>query len=144
MKISKKNMQMNHFSLSNNFFYKSDAIEYLKKLYDSDVFDLIFLDPPTFSNSKNRNTFDVQRDHSFIIKLCMKHLSDEGELIFSTNFRKFEMDESLIYLFDVEDISERTIDVDFRDKKIHKVFLIHKKNAKSRSIAEIAREIMIK
>lgn len=119
-----ENMKVNGYSTNfGNYFYKSDVLEWLWDTYDR--YDLIFCDPPTFSNSKNRNSFDVQRDHVKLIKAAAMHLEKGGVLIFSTNFRKFRMDEEILENYNVEDITERTIGDDFaRDGKIHQCFLI--------------------
>ena len=144
LSVAKKNLEINRLSRFSDFFVQSDVIEYLYSFSESDIFDLIFLDPPTFSNSKDRKMFDVQKDHARMIKLCMRHLDNGGELIFSNNFRNFKLDESLEKLYFIEDISSRTIDEDFRNKKIHKVYIIRKKQLESRSIKAIAEEIRTK
>lgn len=141
LSVARENLDINFLNKHNCFFRKQDCFEYLKSLGLSEKFDLIFLDPPTFSNNKSRGVFDIQKDHTGLIKLCLSHLSDDGELIFSTNLRTFKLDENINTLAEVEDISQRTIDEDFRDKKIHKVFLLHKKEIKNRSIKDIAQEI---
>ena len=126
-----KNMRLNGYTDMNHFFYKSDCIEYLYDTYDR--YDLIFCDPPTFSNGTGRNTFDVQRDQYKLIKACMMHLDPKGILIFSCNYRKFQMDERLIEDFDVQNITSSTIAEDFeRDQKIHYTYLI-----KHRSMAKV-------
>lgn len=120
---AQKNMFVNGFSGLNHFYYKSDSIEYLKT--SRDRFDLIFCDPPTFSNNKSRGTFDIQRDHAYLIRQCMRHLSKEGTLIFSTNYTRFKMDEELGEIYKIEDITEQTIGEDFkRSGKIHKCYLL--------------------
>lgn len=108
-----------------NYFYKSDVMDYLYGTYDK--FDMIFCDPPTFSNSKMRALFDVQRDHRKLIRAAMMHLNENGVLIFSNNYRKFKLDEELKEEFFIKDISQETIGEDFSDKKIHQCFLIRKK-----------------
>lgn len=122
-----KNMEMNGFSDMNHFYYKDDCIDWLFATYDK--YDLIFCDPPTFSNSKSRKTFNVSKDHYKLIKACMMHLDYDGTLIFSTNFRKFTMDERLEEEYQIENITAQTIGDDFsRDQKIHYCWLIkHKK-----------------
>ncbi|MBU1986471.1 MAG: class I SAM-dependent methyltransferase, partial [Proteobacteria bacterium] len=84
-------------------------------------YDLIFVDPPTFSNTKKENrVFDVQRDHARLLELSMHHLAPGGLLIFSTNFRKFVLDEGLGLRFAIRDISRETIPLDFeRNSRIH-------------------------
>lgn len=122
------NMRMNNFEGMNHFFYKADCIEWLKETYDK--FDLIFCDPPTFSNSKMRRIFDVDRNQRQLIHSAMRHLDPNGVLIFSTNYRKFRLDESLEESYEVENISNDTIGKDFeRDQKIHYCYLIRHKRA---------------
>jgi 23S rRNA (guanine2445-N2)-methyltransferase / 23S rRNA (guanine2069-N7)-methyltransferase len=84
------------------------------------------MDPPTFSNSKRMDmTFDVQRDHVTLIKSAMSILSQDGELIFSNNFRKFRLDEKALQSYEIEDISSRTIPEDFaRRSNIHRCWRI--------------------
>ncbi len=122
-----ENMKINSFPTTiRNFFYKSDVMEYLANSFDR--YDLIFCDPPTFSNSKSRNTFDVQRDHRKLIHRAMRLLSKSGLMIFSTNFTKFKMDEEILDEYYVKDITPETIGVDYENSpKIHKCYLIRKK-----------------
>ena len=84
-------------------------------------FDLIFLDPPTFSNSKKMDeAFDVQNDHVQLLKNAAALLAPDGVLYFSTNFRRFKMDSEALVGLNIEDISVSTIPEDFaRDPKIH-------------------------
>ncbi len=122
-----ENLKINGYPTDiENFFYRDDAIDWLWETYDR--YDLIFCDPPTFSNSKDRRTFDVQRDHWKLIRAAAMHLAPGGILIFSTNFRRFRMDERILEDFSVEDITEETIGKDFEnDKNIHKCYLIRNK-----------------
>ena len=89
-------------------------------------FDLIFMDPPTFSNSKKmRDTLDVQRDHPRLVELAMARLAPGGTLVFSNNQRRFKLDETLSEQFAVEEITSRTFDPDFqRRSNAHHVFLL--------------------
>ena len=121
-----ENLKVNGYPTTiDNYFYRSDAMDYLYSTYDR--FDLIFCDPPTFSNSKGRANFDVQRDHKKLIRACMMHLSPGGLLIFSNNYRRFKMDEEVLEEFVVKDITTETIGEDFRDEKIHHAYLIRNK-----------------
>lgn len=123
-----ENLKLNGYStVFGNLLYKSDVIDWLWDTYDK--FDLIFCDPPTFSNSKDRRgSFDVQRDHAKLIDAAAMHLSPGGTLIFSNNYRKFKMDPEVMEKYVVEDITEKTIGDDFkRDMKIHHCYLIRKK-----------------
>ena len=84
-------------------------------------FDLIFLDPPTFSNSKKMDeAFDIQKDHVQLIRNATTLLAPDGILYFSTNFRRFKMDKEALSDWVIEDISAKMIPEDFaRDAKIH-------------------------
>ncbi|MDO5091027.1 MAG: bifunctional 23S rRNA (guanine(2069)-N(7))-methyltransferase RlmK/23S rRNA (guanine(2445)-N(2))-methyltransferase RlmL [Cardiobacteriaceae bacterium] len=92
-------------------------------------FDLIFCDPPTFSNTKKtQRVFDVQRDHTTLIEHCMRRLAPGGTLYFSNNYRGFKLDAALGERFAVADISDKTIDFDFKRRpNIHRVWQIRHK-----------------
>lgn len=134
-----QNLKINGYSTDiGNFFYRSDAISFLHETYDR--YDLIFCDPPTFSNSKGRDFFDLQEDHIHLINACMMHLDKAGTLIFSNNYRKFQLAPVIYDRFIVEDISDKTIGDDFsRDMKIHQCYLI-----KHRVVVEIPKKRTIK
>ena len=89
-------------------------------------FDLIFLDPPTFSNSKRmQGVLDVQRDHPELIDLCMRLLAPGGLLLFSTNAQRFRLDPGIEQRWQVKDISAQTLPFDFeRNPRIHRCFEI--------------------
>jgi 23S rRNA (guanine2445-N2)-methyltransferase / 23S rRNA (guanine2069-N7)-methyltransferase len=89
-------------------------------------YDLIFLDPPTLSRSKRMaKELDVQRDHVELIRSSLMKLAPNGLLIFSTNFRKFRLDESGLAGLAVDDVTPATIPKDFaRDPRIHRCFEI--------------------
>jgi 23S rRNA (guanine2445-N2)-methyltransferase / 23S rRNA (guanine2069-N7)-methyltransferase len=78
-------------------------------------FDLVFCDPPTFSNSKKlEGVFDVERDHPELIRLAMAVLAPGGTLYFSTNKRRFKLDPAAVDGLACEDITAQTLDEDFR------------------------------
>ena len=85
------------------------------------IYDLIFLDPPTFSNSKRmEEVFDIQNDYVELINNAVTLLAPEGILYFSTNFRRFKMDSLALADLNVEEITAKTIPEDFsRNPKIH-------------------------
>jgi len=122
----KKNLALNGFSDQVHQFEQHDCMEFIK--HHKGEYDLIFLDPPTFSNSKKMiGVLDVQRDHAWMIHRVMDLLSEDGLLIFSTNYRRFELDDKVLQHNHVEDISDQTLDKDFsRNKKIHRCWEIHK------------------
>jgi 23S rRNA (guanine2445-N2)-methyltransferase / 23S rRNA (guanine2069-N7)-methyltransferase len=105
-------------------FIQADCLDWLKTEANQAYprqYDLIFLDPPTFSNSKRMDDiFDVQKDHTALIKQALTLLASDGMLYFSTNFRRFVLDKEALSTFNVEDISAKTIPEDFvRNPKIH-------------------------
>ncbi|MEB4593018.1 bifunctional 23S rRNA (guanine(2069)-N(7))-methyltransferase RlmK/23S rRNA (guanine(2445)-N(2))-methyltransferase RlmL [Candidatus Thiothrix sp. Deng01] len=108
-------------------FIQADAVEWLERCRNR--YDLIFLDPPTFSNSKRmEDVFDVQRDHVRLIRYAMRILEQDGTLVFSNNFRKFRLDLSLEANYRVQDYRLQSLPEDFqRDPKIHGCWLIRHK-----------------
>ncbi len=131
-----KNMSINGFNTMNHFFYREDCLEFLRGNHDT--YDLIFCDPPTFSNSKSRGTFDIQRDHEYLIRSCMKHLAFSGSMIFSTNYTRFRMNEDLGGDFIIEDITQSTIGEDFeRNSKIHSCFIIRHRTKPAKQVFSV-------
>ena len=121
------NMRLNGFREDKrnvHSYVREDCIKWLKS--DQSLWDLIYLDPPTFSNSKDRNEiFDLQKDHEELIRLAVSRLTEDGLLIFCNNFKKFRMAETLKNDFSIIEISESTIDPDFeRRKTIHRCWEI--------------------
>lgn len=123
---SKQNFALNGLTVDHadqqHQFFEADVFEWLKEGHET--YDLIFIDPPTFSNSKKfQGTFDVQRDHASLLKRAMNRLSNGGTLYFSNNFQRFELDDDLTARFDVEEITDKTIGFDFkRNHKIHRAW----------------------
>lgn len=121
---AEKNMRANGFEGKQYDYLATDAKEWLQK-GPRDQYDIIILDPPTFSNSKKMyDNLDVQRDHPFLIYDCMERLAPGGFLLFSNNFRKFKLTERALAAFQIKDISSQTVPPDFRNKKIHRCYLI--------------------
>jgi len=116
---ARMNLALNGFSEFRHKTEKGDCLQWL--LETREIFDLIFIDPPTFSNTKkDQRVFDIQKDHSRVIELAMEHLAPDGLLIFSTNFRRFKIEERLFTLYAVKDISRESVPYDFaRNDKIH-------------------------
>ncbi|MGN5519104.1 bifunctional 23S rRNA (guanine(2069)-N(7))-methyltransferase RlmK/23S rRNA (guanine(2445)-N(2))-methyltransferase RlmL [Halopseudomonas sp. Lyrl_26] len=103
---------------------QDDVMKWLEQ--DRGEYDLIFIDPPTFSNSKRMDdVFDVQRDHVQLLDMAMARLAPGGVLYFSNNFRRFKLDPALEEKYQVEDISAQTLDKDFqRNPRIHRSWRI--------------------
>ncbi|QMT58672.1 bifunctional 23S rRNA (guanine(2069)-N(7))-methyltransferase RlmK/23S rRNA (guanine(2445)-N(2))-methyltransferase RlmL [Legionella sp. PC997] len=119
LRWAEENFKLNHLDLSRHQFVQDDCREWLRVTRDR--FDVIFLDPPSFSNSKRMtDTLDIQRDHVSLINSAMRLLNPDGILYFSTNLRQFKLDAQLKEKYSVQDISAQTIDQDFkRNQKIH-------------------------
>jgi len=126
LKWGQDNFALNDISNTRYRFEQADCLKWLE--HAQGQYDLIFLDPPTFSNSKRmKDAFDVQNDHIKLLTWVKKILSPSGTLIFSNNKRGFVMDEvGLMGLgLKAENISEKTLSPDFkRNKKIHNSWLI--------------------
>ena len=126
---ARANLDLNGLGGESHHFLKADCLVWLERPdQNSAPFDLIFLDPPTFSSSKSmEGTLDIQRDHVALIRGCLRILSPEGQLIFTCNQRKFRLDfESLADLY-IEDIGKKTLPRDFeRNPRIHAGWLIRR------------------
>ncbi|MFJ1339091.1 bifunctional 23S rRNA (guanine(2069)-N(7))-methyltransferase RlmK/23S rRNA (guanine(2445)-N(2))-methyltransferase RlmL [Pseudomonas caricapapayae] len=120
---ARRNLSLNGFS-DKNRLEQGDVMAWLQACRDE--YDLIFIDPPTFSNSKRmEGVFDVQRDHVQLLDLAVARLAPGGVLYFSNNFRKFQLDEHLGERYVVEEITAQTLDPDFaRNTKIHRAWRI--------------------
>ncbi|MBD8706588.1 MULTISPECIES: bifunctional 23S rRNA (guanine(2069)-N(7))-methyltransferase RlmK/23S rRNA (guanine(2445)-N(2))-methyltransferase RlmL [unclassified Pseudomonas] len=120
---ARRNLSLNGFS-DKNRLEQGDVMVWLEA--SREEYDLIFIDPPTFSNSKRmEGVFDVQRDQVQLIDLAMARLAPGGVLYFSNNFRKFQLEETLVERYAVEEITQHTVDPDFaRNGKIHRAWKI--------------------
>jgi len=106
-------------------FARADCLEWLA-YDDGRRFDLVLLDPPTFSNSKSmEREFDVQRDHVRVIRATLSRLAPGGTLVFSTNLQRFKLDEAALGEVSIEDWSAPTLPRDFaRRPRIRSVYSI--------------------
>ena len=120
---AKENLELNELAGPRHRYLRRDVLEFLRtetKLR----FDLIVIDPPTFSNSKKMDgTFDVQRDHPELIARGLKMLSPDGVLLFSTNFQKFRWNDEGLPPCEVKEISSFTVPKDFK-KTVHRSWLV--------------------
>ncbi len=114
------NLQENGFGGARHRLVQADALAWLQA--DTAEYDLVFCDPPTFSNSKRAEDFDIQAAHVTLLRAAVARLAREGVLYFSNNFRRFKLDEAAVSAFaHVEDISPSTIPPDFeRNPRIHR------------------------
>ena len=108
---------------------QADCLTWL--IEDPDSYDLIFMDPPVFSNSKRMDgVLDIQRDHGWMIDACMRRLDRGGTLLFSCNLRDFVLDPGLAERHSVRDWTKPSIPPDFaRDPRIHRAFFFRHREA---------------
>ena len=117
------NLAANGFSTDQHELARADTMRWLDECKEQ--FDLVFCDPPTFSNNKSRSDFVVEEHHGDLIRKIMRCLEPGGVLYFSCNYRRFQMDESISKWYAVEDISRWSIPEDFRrNEKIHYCYAI--------------------
>lgn len=116
------NLRLNGLGGARHRLVQADVLQWL--LADRGEYDLIFCDPPTFSNSARADDFDVQRDHVRLLEAAIGRLSFGGTLYFSNNYRRFRFDEAAVSAFaDCEEISAATIPPDFaRNPRIHRAW----------------------
>ncbi len=129
---ARNNMELNGFSGPEHCFVQDDCLKWIEQNIGRQQYDLIFLDPPSFSTSKRMDrTLDIQRDHVMLIRQCMKLLRKDGLLIFSNNLRNFKLDEEALSSLEVTNISKAILPRDFeRNPKIHHCWEIrHRKKA---------------
>ena len=114
---ARRNMELNGFTGNANYKYvQADVREYLKTI-PSDHFDIVVIDPPTFSNSKRMEGFlDIQRDHPELINDCLKGMKEGGVIYFSTNYSKFILEKEKINTSSIKDITKPTAAFDFEGK----------------------------
>lgn len=128
MDWAQDNFQLNNLDLGQHSFIVANALQWMNESRGQKRWDLIFLDPPTFSNSKKMSdNFEVERDQGFLVDTAMSLLKPEGVLYFSNNKRRFRLEEKLQQNYQIRDISVETIPQDFHDKKIHQCYEIRMK-----------------
>jgi 23S rRNA (cytosine1962-C5)-methyltransferase len=114
---AKENMKLNGFEESDQYQFIQGDVLMNVDLLKPKSFDVIILDPPSFSNSKRMQTaFDIQRDHWWLINKCLLLLKDGGVIYFSTNLSKFKLYAEKINSGQVKDITNATKDFDFERK----------------------------
>ena len=123
---AKRNMELNFPGLEQHDIVHADVKQYLKTV-PPNSFDLVVMDPPTFSNSKRMDDFlDIQKDHVELINDCMRLLNKEGVLFFSTNYTRFLLEEKSILASSIKDITKATTPFDFAGKLKRQCYRIAK------------------
>lgn len=123
---SRDNFNINHLPEKNNEIIRVDCLKFLnEEVRTTNLYDVIVIDPPTISRSKKMiEMFDVQKDYPFLLKHALQLLSENGTIFFSTNSRKFNFDPTLFQECSIQEITEKTIPLDFHQKKIHRCWKI--------------------
>jgi 23S rRNA (guanine2445-N2)-methyltransferase / 23S rRNA (guanine2069-N7)-methyltransferase len=124
---ARRNFALNGLRAARHETVRADVLEWLG--HERRRFGLIFLDPPTFSNSKGmRTTLDVQRDHVTLLRSAARLLEPDGVLVFSTNSRRFKLDAAALPELRMEDVTRATIPRDFaRRPRIHQAWRIQRR-----------------
>ncbi|ODS64732.1 MAG: 23S rRNA (guanine(2445)-N(2))/(guanine(2069)-N(7))-methyltransferase [Arenimonas sp. SCN 70-307] len=115
-----RNLALNGATGRQHQLVQADAVSWLEA--DRGQYDLVFCDPPTFSNSARAADFDTQRDHVRLLRAAVARLAPGGLLLFSNNYRRFRLDEAAVAAFaEAREISRDTIAADFaRNPRIHR------------------------
>ena len=129
---ARRNMARNGFTEREHEFVQADCVSWVTEMrHTKNRWDLVFCDPPTFSNSKRmgRDVFDVQRDHAELLIGISRLLTRDGVCLFSCNLRGFAPDVEKLAKAGVEirDVTAGTIPEDFkRNAKIHHVYVVRR------------------
>lgn len=122
------NFALNSISLKNNVVVRADCLKFLEdEIANRTKYDIIVIDPPTISRSKKMDQMlDIQLDYVYLLEKSLELLSPDGTLFFSTNSRKFIFEASLFPTCSIEEITKKTIPLDFHNQKIHRCWRIRK------------------
>ena len=123
---ARRNFELNGLDFGRNRLVQADVVRFLEEeRMSKDRYELIVLDPPSFSNSKRmQGVLDVQCDHVALVRGCLSLLAPGGELLFSTNLRSFRLDADALSDVPMTDISGQTVPPDFRNRRIHRCWRI--------------------
>lgn len=121
---ARANLALNGLANDAHQLLQADVLRWLDEQGDMPQWDLVFLDPPTFSNSaRMQGVLDIQRDHERLIHGCMRILARDGLLVFSNNAQRFTLGTEIHSAFRVADVTAATIPFDFRgNQRIHRCF----------------------
>jgi 23S rRNA G2069 N7-methylase RlmK/C1962 C5-methylase RlmI len=124
-----ENLELNGFTGPAHSIVRNDIKTFLDGLRPVEKWDLAVVDPPTFSNTKGLEVdWDVQRDHAALLQQLGTHIVPGGSVFFSTNFRRFKLDEAALSDYSVRDITRQTIPEDFRNERIHKCWVLTRRD----------------
>lgn len=118
---AQENLQLNELAAVSHRQVCADGMTYLRDLHPDIQFDLVVVDPPTFSNKKDRDhDWNIQKDHVPLLVHLHRHLAPGALVFFSTNFRRFKLAEKELSTYKICEISKQTVPEDFRNRRIHR------------------------
>jgi 23S rRNA (cytosine1962-C5)-methyltransferase len=121
----KENLALNNLSLENNWVYKMDTLEYFQYARKKQLlFDIIIIDPPTFSKNKGQS-FSVQKDHPSLINAALERLLPSGLILFSSNFKEFQLRQKDLEACHIQE-KQDSIPPDFGGTLPHRCYIISK------------------
>lgn len=125
------NLSLNNFVGDKHSFIRDDCLAWLQQaVEEKKKYELIFIDPPTFSNSKKMTvSLDITRDHVQLLNNCLEILADDGVIIFSTNAKGFKLDSSISDNCFIQEITAQTTTEDFRRKPLHRCWCLVKQES---------------
>ena len=128
---ARHNMMANDFIGEQHHYIRDDCTQWIAGAIEQGLkYDLVFIDPPTFSNSKSMDTtLDIIRDHVALLGGCLALLEEDGQIIFSTNARGFRMSDEMAELCHLKEITSLTTTEDFRRRPLHRSWLLAKEPA---------------
>ncbi|UCB56157.1 MAG: bifunctional 23S rRNA (guanine(2069)-N(7))-methyltransferase RlmK/23S rRNA (guanine(2445)-N(2))-methyltransferase RlmL [Thiotrichales bacterium] len=129
LRWAQDNLKLNHLAGRQHVFIRDDVLQWLQQAdAEGRCYQLIFLDPPTFSNSKRMDrTLDIRRDHVELIRQTMALLAEDGVLLFSCNAQGFKLDQEQLQAYPMRDLTGLTTTEDFRRKPGHVCWCLAKK-----------------
>jgi 23S rRNA (guanine2445-N2)-methyltransferase / 23S rRNA (guanine2069-N7)-methyltransferase len=141
LKWAQDNMSINGFTGDRHRYIREDCLHWMQSaIEDKQTYDLIFIDPPTFSNSKKMTTsLDISRDHLALLSGCLALLDDDGLIIFSTNAKNFKLDESLSDECFLKDMTSYTTTEDFRRKPLHRCWCLAREQGALKALDALKR-----
>jgi len=123
---AENNMRLNNLEDASRTFVHADVKQYLETLPEA-AFDLVIMDPPTFSNSKRMKDFlDIQRDHVPLLNQVLRSVRPGGKVYFSTNFSRFALEREAIQATEIRDITRATTPFDFEGKLRRWCYLLNR------------------
>ena len=125
---ARQNLELNDLGGPQHRFVRADVVRFVRDLHPDVCFYVAVVDPPTYSNSKStQHDWDIQRDHVDLLNKLARHLTNGGVIVFSSNVRKFNFAADQIVGLAAHEITKQTIPEDFRNRRIHRCWLIRQR-----------------